>query len=319
MSKTEISQEELQKLFELDRVVWELAPKVLPAVPDPAEWQDYDGYNPMQHVQVGVSGDFRIRRTPRHKKWPVITARNSFLYGVPQLQVAFPRPVAFHLLTNGKGILTSDKPNEIYTQYIGLREATGHVLVGGLGLGTALGMLFNLPKVETVWVVEKEKDVIELARPYLTWLQNTVGKDRFSYIHGDVYDMLRTVAKTETVGFDFAYHDIWYQTKEATWAYEVVPLWRASRRANITKMGGWCVRDMQAQLLSGLVKAPYLAPNHPWLPYRVFLAGLRKVGVTLPFTGAPKELIPWIKLYLLDVGSVAWESTFEWPKKEDTK
>lgn len=55
-------------------------------------------------------------------------------------------------------------PLEIESQEIGIRAATGHVLIFGLGMGWAAAACAARPAVEVVTVVERDPDVIELHR-----------------------------------------------------------------------------------------------------------------------------------------------------------
>ena len=183
------------------------------------------------------------------------------------MNVSFSEPIAFHQLIGPHGLMTTDQPNEQYTQWVGFREAAGHVLVSGLGLGMVVGMILKQPGVKSVTVVEKQSEVIALTTPYLQSLKT----DRVRVVHQDIFKFLDA---RRPAFYDFAYHDIWYGTNEGTWAEIVVPLWSATRRAGINQIGGWCEREMQGQLFTGLFSAAFTYPHHEWKPYRVFLDAL---------------------------------------------
>lgn len=97
------------------------------------------------------------------------------------------------LLLHG-GLVMSDTDMEWRTNLPFLKAARGRVLIGGLGLGFVVVPLLRKKEVETVTVVEKYQDVIDLvlphiAQPTLTVKQGDVHTYR-SQLNGDKFDCI---------------------------------------------------------------------------------------------------------------------------------
>lgn len=260
-------------------------------------------YKPME-FNVLKRGRFSIEPQVT-KSAPIVNMRNAFLLGIRPVQLNFSAPVTFHkLIEKDKGCLTTDTPNEIYTQYISFHYMHGHVLVGGLGLGMAAEMILNLPNVKTVTVVEKDKVIINLIKPQIS--------PRINIVHADLFKFLKNKHWHRSAPYDSAYYDIWYRTREETWGESVVPLYRLSRVAGINTLGAWCEYDMWGQLYPGLhVRAgiPLSMSSMRFKPHGVFLKAAKKLKVT------DKQLPKFLKLYLTQVGTEEWEQTFDWGGK----
>lgn len=101
------------------------------------------------------------------------------------------------LSCEGRGVVMSDTNAEIYDLLPYLQDFKGNVLISGLGLGMAIqALLQDCPLVETITVIEAEKDVIKLCgKPY---------EDQgVRIIHADAYTWELDQR------FDCAWHDIW--------------------------------------------------------------------------------------------------------------
>ncbi len=296
--------------------------KIKPALPDPRDNMFFP-YTPTPGIKSGRCGEYKISRTEKLECWDVINRRNAFMQRQQPVQMRYAKPVAFFKLQGPDHLFTSDVPNEQYMQFCGFEKAHGNVLVSGLGLGMAASMILRMPAVMTVTIVEKSPEIIKLAEPWLRYQMGRNG-DRLRLIENDIFDYLKEIASlTERVGeplFDFAYHDIWYGTGEAIWAATIVPLYRATQRANISEIGGWCEVDMQSQMFAGLFKAACTLPEHSWKPYKVFLDACRKTGLTLPVVEADEPvLVRLIKFYIQQVGTLGWEQMFSWDTEEGEK
>jgi hypothetical protein len=291
-----MDQELVQKHMDAYEVALELR---LPA-PDPMSMMDL--YKPMSFPR-NKSGPFEIvTQTSDH--FQITSMTHAQLLGVESISLNFGESVDFHVLTgDGCGIMASDKPDEIYIQYIAFHTMHGRVLVGGLGLGMAANMIAAMPNVDSVTVIEKEPEIIRLVEGTLD--------PKVSVIQADVFEY----ASALTAGqYDSAYYDTWYSTARREWGVSVVPLYRASRRAGIETLGSWGEHEMIAQLASALYMQSVIEES-AWTPrpFWVFLQGLKgELGGKPPYFGKKGKIKELIKLYLYEVGSPEWEAAFPW-------
>ena len=94
-------------------------------------------------------------------------------------------------------IVMSDTDMERMTNREFLRKANGHVLIGGLGIGMILLAAQEKPEIQTITVLEKYSEVIELLTPSLPI------NDKVKIINADVFDW-KSPQKYDTI-----YMDIW--------------------------------------------------------------------------------------------------------------
>ena len=97
----------------------------------------------------------------------------------------------------GKTIM-SDTFDELEDHFTFVAEATGKVLISGLGLGLVAIAVAVKPNVESVTVVERDPDVIALTAPYLP-------KGKIEIVHADVNEW----TPPKGANWDRAWHDIW--------------------------------------------------------------------------------------------------------------
>lgn len=107
-------------------------------------------------------------------------------------------------LWEGKGmgvVWMSDTRDEIM-DHRWLLSCHGSVLVHGLGLGVALNMLIQNPRVEKIDVVEISQDVVDLVWPHF---ENREGNEKLEIRVADALDY----KVPRGTRYDFAWHDIW--------------------------------------------------------------------------------------------------------------
>ena len=145
------------------------------------------------------------------REFTVISMRTSFVTGQKLAKTIASRSGTIHKLhEKGQGIWMSDLPCEIYQHAEFVPNLRGHVLIGGLGLGLILKMLERNPAIESVTVIEKNKDVISLVWKGLKL------KYPAKIINADLFAFLKR-AKRGKKQFDSAYYDIW--TADSGWVY----------------------------------------------------------------------------------------------------
>lgn len=109
-------------------------------------------------------------------------------------------PGTYRRLTHKKrGCIMSNTSMEIITAREVYDDATGRVLINGLGLGMVLEGVLSKPDVTFVRVIEFDADVIALVAPHFA------NDPRVEIVHADAYEY--KPAKGET--FDYVWHDIW--------------------------------------------------------------------------------------------------------------
>lgn len=96
-------------------------------------------------------------------------------------------------------IVMSDTPMEIRTCQDAIENASGNVLIAGLGLGIVLLEIQTKKSVKSIIVIEKNKEVLKLVAKYLPI------KDFVSIVQDDIFKWLPN-KKTK---FDTIYFDIW--------------------------------------------------------------------------------------------------------------
>ena len=110
---------------------------------------------------------------------------------------------AFHLkenytytkLTENGMIWMSDTPLETITNQKFLNNATGNVLIFGLGMGMCIAPLLHDPEIESITIVEKNQDLINFIRKYYK-------SDKLKIIHGNAFEIDLGNLKFETIYFD---------------------------------------------------------------------------------------------------------------------
>lgn len=102
-------------------------------------------------------------------------------------------------LMRGSVVVMSNTPMEIRTNADFIQQATGRVLINGLGLGMVLTAILKKPDVTSVTVVEASVDVIKLVAP------SFAGDPRVTITHSCAFQY----APEQGVRFDAVWHDIW--------------------------------------------------------------------------------------------------------------
>ena len=104
-------------------------------------------------------------------------------------------------LTRGGRVIMSDTPDEIRDHSYIIRNAKGHVLINGLGIGMVLQACLEKPRVTKVTVIEKSPDVIDLVAPHY---RERYG-DKVEIIQADAFEW----KPPKDVRYGAVWHDIW--------------------------------------------------------------------------------------------------------------
>lgn len=155
------------------------------------------GYNDMAPIiPEGQIGEFRI--THRTKTWPEVTMET--MKSPADWTMRFARTGTYCILWTHDKTIMSDTDFERVTNRDILRDAQGHVLVGGLGIGMLPYHLCKKKSIKSVIVLELRQEVIELVAPHIK-------HRKLNVVQGDV--MHPPLLPRQQ--FDYVYLDIWPQ------------------------------------------------------------------------------------------------------------
>ena len=101
-------------------------------------------------------------------------------------------------------------PNEIETMKEPIERAFGSVLTYGLGLGYYAFMTSEKDNVETVTIVESNRDVIDLFINHI--LPQFKHKDKIKIIESDAFDFAKN--KTRIGQYDMVFTDLWHDVSD---------------------------------------------------------------------------------------------------------
>lgn len=184
-------------------------------------------------VPEGVSGGWAVQRFEVSQQ-DVEFARLRYMLnrrreGLPPTAGRYTR-----LVCSGD-VVMSDTPAEMAEHRRFVRQATGCVLVAGLGLGVVLQALADKPEVQHVRVIEKSEDVIRLVWSHWSARYG----DRIELVHADALEYVP--ARGER--YDAAWFDIWTNRCVGDLQEHAVLLRRWARRAKIR--GCWIHEELK--------------------------------------------------------------------------
>jgi len=166
----------------------------------------------------------------------VVNMKMAILTGAKPSKVKLDKDwMALNLFKDKQGLLMSTHPVETFTHLYPIYESWGDVLVGGLGLGYIVNEMAKNGSVDSIVVIEKEKDIIKLVEDGLMNSIDDINDDMFNdrddevevtIIHDDIFNFV----KRTKMKFDFMYFDIWYETEQEDFYDYVLPLRMLSRR-----------------------------------------------------------------------------------------
>lgn len=109
-------------------------------------------------------------------------------------------PGKYKKLTRNGAIIMSNTPAEIqdHSYFIYKAKENKHILINGLGLGVCLKGILDSDTIETITVIEKSKDVINLVAP-------TYKDKRVNIINADAYEW----KPPKGIRYNVVWHDIW--------------------------------------------------------------------------------------------------------------
>ena len=104
-------------------------------------------------------------------------------------------------------IIMSDTWMEQMTNIEFVRNANGHVLIAGLGIGMVVMAIQDKPEVESITVVELEQGIYDIVMPALSKHLNS----KVKVVIGDIHDF------QPEIKYDTIYCDIWNDISGGNW------------------------------------------------------------------------------------------------------
>ena len=126
----------------------------------------------------------------------------------------FTERVTFPAVYEGNMPWVSVCPSEVNSMLPDTVPAHGKVLVLGLGLGYYPYILSLKEDVESIVIVELQKEIIDLFSAYI--LPQFEHREKLTVVQADAFSYLETVRDDD---FDFCYADIWEGEKDGAEAY----------------------------------------------------------------------------------------------------
>lgn len=211
------------------------------------------------------SGKVRVRHRiiQTGKQVDIVGVRQAFLRGRMPIVGVVKNPLRIHELSHSKhGVWMTDMPEELNQIAELMYEAApaGRVLAGGLGLGILAQTLAARQGVNSVTVVENDKDVVKLC-----------GRTDLGYRLA-LTDIARFLTTTKEC-FDYYMLDTWQGTNEGTWWRSVMPLRRVIRQRNGERpvIHCWAEDIMVGQIVRTLTSKPphwlYTGLDMPMTPH----------------------------------------------------
>ncbi|MCH3966582.1 MAG: hypothetical protein LKE52_03020 [Bacilli bacterium] len=127
----------------------------------------------------------------------------------------FAQPINYLTLSEKGEVWMSITPHEINTMEEPIRKAHGKVVTYGLGLGYFAFMASSLSPVESLTIVEKDKNLIKLFQDVL--LPQFPGRDKIKIVEADAFSYMAHIAPKEN--FAFSFFDIYHTADDGLLSY----------------------------------------------------------------------------------------------------
>lgn len=141
-------------------------------------------------------------------------------------------------------VVMEDTPFELRKHLSFMTQASGDVLVTGLGLGCVVRGLLANPAVKHVTCIEKSSDVLKLVAPHMP-------KERLTIIQADALEW----TKTNKVRFDYAWHDLWTDRDSGEPHLDLWHTWLIFNcLPTVKRQGAWNYNRIARRLLGKKIK-----------------------------------------------------------------
>lgn len=152
----------------------------------------------------------------------------------------FKEKVEYPCIAEDGHVWMSVTPNEIYAMKPHIDEARGKVLTLGCGMGYYAYMASIKDEVESVTIVEKSQDVIDLFEKHI--LPQFSHKEKVKIVKADAIEFMNQL---EDGVYDVCFADIWIGNNDYI---PYLNLKKACKRFNNTKMSYWIEKSILASM-----------------------------------------------------------------------
>lgn len=201
-------------------------------------------FNSVLDIPKGKVGKWEIKRkvVKPGETLTIVSMRDAIFSGKKSQEVLVSMPLTIHQLFENGNLWMSDSPQEQELHKDIVDKCKGDVLIGGLGLGYIASMLDQKNDVNSITVVELEKDVIGLV-----WKHLKLKKAKI--VQADLFDYLKYTKDK----FSWAYYDIWAPTGEDILYTHIRPLKTLSKgKVPFKHILCWAEETMLGQMMWNL-------------------------------------------------------------------
>ena len=153
----------------------------------------------------------------------------------------FDKTFKFPAIFQKNRLWMSVTPNEINTMKEPIEKATGKVLTLGLGLGYYPFMVSNKEDVDSITIVELDKNVIDLFKKFI--LPQFPHKEKVNIIHANAYKYMKKIKDGD---YDYIFVDIYHDAGDGLDVFE--NLSQYTSRFRITKSDYWILNTIKYYL-----------------------------------------------------------------------
>ncbi len=198
------------------------------------------------HFEGKKSGRFELSQAS-YRKYELFmsdSARDCFqgvmipVIGTVDHRFRFPN------IKEGGNTWMSITPSEISTMQKPIENSSGKVLTLGCGMGYFAYMSALKDNVESVTIIEKQPEVIEIFNEFI--LPQFVCKDKISMVQADAFDYIKALQDGE---YDFCFADIWWGNLDTV---PYLKMKRLCRRFKQTAFSYW-IEDALISTIMGYV------------------------------------------------------------------
>lgn len=154
----------------------------------------------------------------------------------------FEETFSYLAVSEGDVIWMSVTPNEIETMQPVINQVKGKVITFGLGLGYFAYMASIKDDVESVTIIEKNKDIIALFNKYI--LPQFSHKEKIKIVNADAFEY--ATKEMPKHHFDEAFVDLWHGAEDGVSLY--VQMKKLERLNSGTKFSYWLEKSLIAML-----------------------------------------------------------------------